>query len=116
MVCNQLLQLWAADWRENKIRSSCIAAHIRSCSHCRNGQIHLSEALIACDKLTCAECRAHFPSYYEATRPECPLVEMPDVELIETALHISHCANCHEDYRMLVLLSELEERNEMLDE
>ena len=116
MVCDHLLQLLGTDWRRNTNHSSCIAAHIRSCSHCRNGQIQCSEALIASDQLNCEQCRGRFPVYYEATRPECPLVEMTDIELIETALHLSHCTNCHEEYATLVLLSELEERNEMLEE
>lgn len=116
MVCDQLLQLLGTDWRRNTKHSGCIAAHIRSCSHCHNGQIQCSEALIANDRLNCEQCRERFPAYYEATRPECPLVKMADIELIETALHLSHCTNCYEEYTTLVLLSELEERNEMLEE
>jgi len=75
----------------------------------------LAETLIANDPLSCDQCRARFPAYYEATRPEFPLIEMEDAELAEMAFHLSHCASCHEEYEQLVLLSELEERNELLD-
>jgi hypothetical protein len=75
----------------------------------------LAEALIANDPLSCDQCRARFPAYYEATRPEFPLIEMEDTELAEMAFHLSHCTSCHEEYEQLVLLSELEERNELVD-
>jgi len=75
----------------------------------------LVEALIANDPLSCDQCRARFPAYYEATRLDYPLIEMEDAEMAEMAFHLSHCASCHEEYEQLVLLSELEERNELLD-
>jgi hypothetical protein len=40
---------------------------------------------------------------------------MKDDELAEMAFHLSHCASCHEEYEELVLLSELEEHDELLD-
>ena len=115
MGCNELLQLLKTDWRENETLSSEIAAHIRSCLWCYHGVVRLSQALIAEDPLNCDQCRARFPDYYEATRPDYPLVEMDDTEIAETAFHLSHCRACREQYQILMLLSELEERNEMVD-
>jgi len=116
MACEELLQLLKTDWRGNQSESSCVAAHIRSCSRCCYGLVQLTEALIASDALDCDQCRSRFPEYYEATRPNHPLVEVADAELIEVAFHLSRCANCREEYEMLVLISELEERNETVDE
>ena len=115
MGCEELRQLLNTHWRGNDSLSSWIATHVRSCTHCHHGLVRLTEALIADDPLSCDQCRTRFPVYYEATRPEYPLVQMKDAELAETAFHLSHCASCHEEYEELVLLSELEERNELLD-
>ena len=115
MGCEELRQLLNTPWRGNDSLSSCIVTHVRSCRHCHHGLVRLTEALIADDPLSCGQCRARFPAYYEATRPEYPLIEMEDAELAEMAFHLSHCASCHEEYEQLVLLSELEERNELLD-
>ena len=115
MGCEELRQLLETDWRENGSFSSGIATHVRCCSRCNHGLVQLTEALIAGDPLSCEQCRLRFPSYYEATRPEYPLVEMSDAEMAEVVFHLSHCAACHEEYEQLVLLSELEERDEMLD-
>jgi len=113
MACEELLKLLNTDWRGNQSESSCIVTHIRSCSLCCHGLVRLTKELVASDPLSCEQCRSRFPAYYEATRPEYPLVEMTDEELAEIAFHLSHCAACHEEYEQLVLLSELEERNEM---
>ena len=115
MGCEELRQLLNTDWRGNDNLSSCIAAHVRSCVDCHHGLVLLAEALIANDPLSCDQCRPRFPAYYEATRPEFPLIEMEDAELAEMAFHLSHCASCHEEYEELVLLSELEEHDELLD-
>ena len=115
MGCQELRQLLNTDWRGNDSLSSCIATHVRSCADCHHGLVLLVEALIANDPLSCDQCRARFPAYYEVTRPEFPLIEMEDTELAEMAFHLSHCASCHEEYEELVLLSELEERNELMD-
>ncbi|HEY6411824.1 MAG TPA: hypothetical protein VIY29_30565 [Ktedonobacteraceae bacterium] len=116
MGCTELRRLLMhTDWRENERASSCIASHIRTCPHCHHGLVHLSKAIIRDDLLSCEQSRARFPDYYEATRPEYPLVEMTNDEMAQMAYHLSHCAACHREYEELVLLSELEERNEMLD-
>jgi len=41
---------------------------------------------------------------------------MADMEMAQMVFHLSHCANCAEEYGELVLLSELEERDEMVDD
>src|SRR5947207_248763 len=92
-----------------------ILSHIRTCPQCDHGLVRLSEAIIANDTLNCEQCRSRFPDYYEATRLVYPLVEMSAKEMAQVAFHLSHCASCHEEYEELVLLSELEERNEMID-
>lgn len=117
MGCQELLRLMNThtNWRENEAASNLIAAHIHSCPSCHHGIVRLSKALIADDLLSCEQCRSRFPAYYEATRPDHPLVEMPAADLAETALHLGHCTSCREQYEVLVLLSEMEERDEMLD-
>lgn len=117
MGCEELLVLLNThvNWREDVVSSNSVAAHIRSCSNCQHGIVRLSQALIADDVLSCEQCRCRFPAYYEATRLEHPLVTMSSLELTETTLHLGHCTACREQYEVLVLLSELEERDEMLD-
>ncbi len=119
MGCDELRQLLLhTKWRENDGLSNCIVTHIRTCPHCEHGLIRLVEALIAdesFDPLSCDQCRSRFPDYYEATRPEYALVEMSNLEMAQVAFHLSHCVSCHEEYEELVLLSELEERDEMVD-
>ena len=116
MGCEEIVELLNLHWREDEGLCGCIATHVRSCSKCRNGHMRLTEVLIASDALNCDQSRSRFPEYYESTRPNYPLVEMADAEMIEVAFHLGHCANCREEYEMLVLISELEERNETVDE
>jgi hypothetical protein len=119
MGCDELRQLLLyTDWRENDSLSNCVVTHMRTCPHCHHGQVRFIETLIGddpFDPLSCDQCRSCFPDYYEATRPEYPLVTMPNAELAQVAFHLSHCASCHEEYEELVLLSGLEERDEMVD-
>ena len=113
MGCDELRHLLSIYGEESDIVNSLVAAHIRSCPICSRGIEWLSRALISEDALSCEECRARFPTYYEATRPEYPLVDMPDVEMTQVALHLGSCAACKEQYEALVLLSQLEESGEM---
>jgi hypothetical protein len=115
MRCDELRHLLKIYGGEDDIISDFIAAHIRSCQTCNFGIELLSEELITYHELTCEQCRARFPAYYEATRPDYPLVEMSNIEMAEVALHLGHCASCKEQYEMLVLLSEIEERDEIVD-
>ncbi len=79
------------------------------------GWYSLLEEIIADDPLSCEQCRLYLPDYYEATRTEYPLVVMTNEKMAHMVLHLSHCIACHEEYEELVLLSELEERNEIVD-
>jgi hypothetical protein len=118
MTCETLLQLLNTVGWENGNDTAYerrIVMHIRSCSQCQRGIAELSEELLARQALTCDQCRERFPAYYEATRPEYPLVEMSDVEMAEMLLHLGWCASCREEYEELVLLSELEERGEVIE-
>jgi|SRR5271157_5815158 len=115
MRCDELRHLLKIYGGEDDIINDFIAAHIRSCQTCNLGIELLSEELITYHELTCEQCRARFPAYYEATRPDYPLVEMSNIELAEVALHLGYCASCKEQYEMLVLLSEIEERDEIVD-
>jgi uncharacterized CHY-type Zn-finger protein len=112
--CNELHQLLQTEWRKDKRLSSAIAAHIRSCPRCRRGLVRLAYDLKVDDPLGCEQCRSRFPDYYEATQPEYPLVQMPDNEIAQVAYHLRHCFACHEEYEVLVLLSELEESDSPL--
>jgi len=120
MACDELLRLLQArslterNKREKQNAVTGIVTHIRSCPRCRHGLVQLSTALVARSKLTCNQCRARFPAYYEATRPEFPMVHMSDSEILKVMLHLGSCDACREEYEELVLLSELEERDEGL--
>lgn len=117
MRCETLLQLLNIERWERKDAStarSILAAHIRSCPLCQQKLVQLSDALVARTALTCDLCCLRLPAYYEATRPEYPLVELSEIEMAEIAVHLSRCPSCHDVYEELVLLSELEERDEMI--
>jgi predicted anti-sigma-YlaC factor YlaD len=116
MCCIELLQLLKsldADGNVSASPGSSIIAHIRACPLCRSGVVHLAQELPGRFLLSCEQCRARFPAYYELTRPEYPLVEMADAEIIAMILHLGQCDECREEYQELVLLSELEERDEL---
>jgi hypothetical protein len=116
MGCTELRQLlMRTDWRESESLSSGIVFHIRTCPLCHHGLVQLLEEIIADDPLSCEQCRLYLPDYYEATRTEYPLVVMTNEKMAHMVLHLSHCIACHEEYEELVLLSELEERNEIVD-
>ena len=115
MGCEELRRLLISDWCDDESMSHCIATHIRTCRKCHHGLVRLKEALETDDVLTCEQCRASFPAYYEATRPVYPLMEMADKEMAQVALHLSQCDRCYEEYEELILLAELEERDEMID-
>jgi hypothetical protein len=116
MGCTELRQLLMhIEWRESENLSGCIVSHIRTCSLCHRGLVSLTEAIIADDPLSCEQCCLLLPDYYEATRPKYPLVKMANEKMAQVVFHLSHCDACHKDYADLVLLSELEERNEMID-
>ena len=117
MGCDDLRHLLNMYHKEPDIAFGLIATHIRSCQICSHGIDRLAEKLLADenDELTCEQYRMRFPSYYEATRPEYPLAEMSDEEMASIALHLGSCAACRDQYEAFVLLSELEERDEMVD-
>ncbi len=117
MGCDELRRVLRIYGNESEIAFSLIATHIRSCPICSRGIERLTADLLAKkpDDLTCEQCRSRFPTYYEATRPEYPLTKMSDVEMTEMALHLGYCNTCRDQYEAFVLLSELEERDEMAD-
>ena len=118
MQCETLLRLLnSVRWEdgESSMAGNDIAAHIRSCPLCQRGVVRLSEALIAGPTLTCDQCRARLPAYYEATRPEHPLADLSDWEVAGVARHLALCtSSCREEYEELMLLAELEERDEII--
>jgi hypothetical protein len=115
MGCDRIAQLLNTDWQAEDVdRTTSVVAHIRSCPLCHHGLVFLSHALLSKDMLSCDQCRACFPDYYEATRPVYPLVDMPEQQIAEVARHLGGCPTCHEEYADLVLLSELEERGELI--
>ena len=113
--CETLLQfLNASEYAVGQEATTGLVAHVRSCPNCQRGIEQFSIAFIAQNVLTCEQCRARFPCYYEATRPEYSLVAMAEIEIAEVAVHLGQCVDCHEEYEELVLLWELEERDEMV--
>jgi hypothetical protein len=118
MRCETLLQLLNIDgWEREEASSagSAISAHMSSCPLCQHKIVQLSDALAERYALTCDQCCQRLPTYYEATRPEYPLVELSEVEMTEIAVHLSRCSSCQNLYEELVLLAELEERDEMIE-
>ena len=85
------------------------AVHIRHCVRCRHGLVAIPRALRKVNALDCEGCRQRFPTYYEATHPDHRLVEMPDRELLEVALHLGSCPVCSEQWSALVQISVDEE-------
>ncbi|MBV8822970.1 MAG: hypothetical protein JO123_09290 [Ktedonobacteraceae bacterium] len=119
MGCDELLDLlntrWAVVEEPSEATAASIAAHIRSCPSCHRRVVQLSETLVAKDVLTCNQCRTRFAAYYEATHPDHPLFTMPAIELVSVAIHLAHCVNCREEYKALVLLWQLEEKQQSAD-
>lgn len=117
MQCKILLQILnSIRWEdgESGLEGNDIVAHIRSCPLCQRGVKGLSEALIDGPTLTCDQCRTRLPAYYEATRPEHPFVDLSDWEVAGVAKHLALCtSSCREEYEELMLLAELEERDEI---
>lgn len=110
MRCDELYRLLGIYWKDEDrdIAYSLISTHIHTCPACARGLIQLSKALIR-DNLTCEQCRARFPTYYEATHPDHPLATMSETALAEVALHLGHCAACHDQYVALEQISLMEE-------
>ncbi|HVB74048.1 MAG TPA: hypothetical protein VNE38_10895 [Ktedonobacteraceae bacterium] len=113
MRCEELYHLLNIYWRQEDqdVAFGLIATHIHSCPTCARGLTQIGRALIASDTLTCKQCRARFPAYYEATHPEFPLASMSESAMAEVALHLGHCRACREQYQELSLLSTLEEED-----
>ncbi len=111
MRCQQLQRLLRSDNKTTMYdeHTEHLAAHLRTCPRCQHGITRLSEALIANDTLSCDQCRQRLPSYYEALRPEYPLVKLSEQELREIIVHLGHCVSCQDDYRFLATVAEMEE-------
>lgn len=114
MRCDELYRLLNIFWREEDgdIVSSLISTHVHSCPTCARGLLKLSRRLLAMEDVSCEQCRARFPTYYEATHPEYALASMPEHELVEVALHLGRCSACRDQYQALEQISAYEE-NEM---
>ena len=118
MRCETLLHLLNIDGWENgkaSVSRSALSAHIHTCPVCQDKVVQFAEALAIDSALTCDLCSRRLPGYYEATRPEYPLVELSEVEMLEVFDHLSGCSSCRDVYDELVLLSELEERDGITD-
>jgi hypothetical protein len=114
MGCDELRHLLSVYADERDIVNSLIAAHIRSCPVCARGITNLVKALILEDSLTCEECLARLPDYYEATHPAYALPGLPDAEMAEVALHLGRCVSCHEQYEILTLFARMDEEEDEL--
>ena len=114
MRCDELYHLLTIYKRQEdgQIAYQLIATHIRSCPSCARGLrglLRLTQSLLSLDTLTCEQCRARFPGYYEATHPDHPQVTLPDMIIAGIALHLGHCRDCRQQYEALVELAEMEE-------
>ncbi len=115
MRCEELYHLLTIYSRQEDqdIAFGLIATHIHTCPICARGLTQLGQALIARDNLTCEQCRSRFPTYYEATHPEYPLATMSEIAMAEVALHLGHCAACHDQYNALAHISAMEEEGDI---
>jgi len=113
MRCDELYRLLNIFWREEDgdIVLSLISTHIHSCPTCARGLVELSRTLLTMEDPGCEQCRARFPTYYEATHPEYPLATMPEHEMAEVAIHLGHCAACRDQYLALERISAYEEND-----
>lgn len=111
MRCEELYHLLTVFSREEDrdIVASLIAAHIHSCPTCARGLVRLSRTLLTMEEPGCEQCRARFPTYYEATHPQYPLATMPETEMAGVALHLGRCPTCREEYLALERISICEE-------
>jgi hypothetical protein len=111
MRCEELYHLLTIykGLEDRAIAYQLIATHIRSCPSCSRGLPGLTSLLTSLDALSCAECRALFPDYYEATHPDHPQILLPDLTIASIALHLGRCLDCHRQYQALADLSQLEE-------
>lgn len=107
MGCEKLNQLLDTG-RQEKIFSDEIASHIRTCPQCSYGIACLSQRLTQRDSSSCEFYRSRFPTYYEVTQTDRPLVSMANDELVEMAEHLGNCTACREEFEMFVLLSRWE--------
>ena len=112
MGCHELRRLLMSDWYEDDAIRNEVIAHIGTCTWCRQGLLELADDMLSYDTLSCEQCRRLFPAFYEATRPDHPLVEMDTKTMAQMVSHLSHCEACREEYSALLLLSKLEERAE----
>jgi uncharacterized protein (DUF983 family) len=119
MGCDELLDLlntrWAMVEEPSEAVAASIAAHIRCCPSCHQGIVQLSETLVAKDILTCDQCYARFAVYYEATHPDHPLFTMAAIEVVSVAIHLARCIKCREEYKAVVPLWQLEEKQQAAD-
>jgi hypothetical protein len=109
MRCDELQQLMTIYKRpkDKHIAYQLIATHVRSCPSCVHGvAVSSSQPL---EMLTCEQCRASFPAYYEATHPDYPQVKLPYTTIARVALHLGSCAACRQQYATLRDLAKMEE-------
>lgn len=111
MRCDELRNMLTIYQRQEDqyLASQLIATHVRFCPSCARGLLDLAQAISIPDTFTCEQCRACFPSYYEATHPDHPQVSLPDLTIAAIALHLHHCLACREEFSALVELAEMEE-------
>lgn len=108
-TCSEPASWFKTAWQE-PAGIEALAAHIYRCPLCRMGRIGLPEDFHLDTPLSHQQCQASFPVYYEATRPEYPLVSVPGRELVAVALHLATCRECRDQYDALCMISDLEER------
>ena len=113
MKCLKLLTLLPSEadrerWEKETYQK--LASHICTCTVCSQGIVRLSKAMIAEDVLSCDECRAHLPAYYEAIFPVEPSSLLTNVDIVEVAIHLGGCVSCDEEYHVLKALWEMEEQ------
>ncbi len=113
MKCSQLLTLLPTEDYEERWENETyqtLAKHIRTCELCNQGITKLSVAVIAEDMLSCDTCRSRLPMYYEARHSPFIPSSASDVDIVEVAIHLGQCANCAEEYHVLVELWDMEEQ------
>lgn len=105
--------LRSPSWEDRAEDLVAMAKHICACPCCRHGRARLPEHItLTAFEIAHERCLLLFPTFYEATRPDYQLTGMEERELVAVVLHLAACSVCREQYDLLCLVWELEERYE----
>nr|BBH91123.1 hypothetical protein KTC_58740 [Thermosporothrix sp. COM3] len=117
MKCKELRGLFAhgSEWLQGPEALTKLFAHIETCPICSRNAEGLFGALEEKQSITCERCSSSLPAYYDALHFKEVSEALSENEMLEIERHLAACDRCQEIYEGLVLLAELEERDEAPD-